>query len=219
MRPTVRAARAIAIASVALLLAAVPALAFEMNGGCDLALTSTDASGAPLDTATGGPSGGDGGTQDDPFLIDWEGSVSWTGSSGSLVFTNHTWQTYVFNIPIPVTGGDENSAGTTTAEGSADVSDNAPFQFTGLYYVSGQINGDGGAHCDGNGWFKLTGNPLTTIPFWVAVGIAAIGGVLLWAARPVVASLPAAPAMAVVTPPPTEPPPPPPPPPYQEPGP
>lgn len=211
MRPTARAARATVISLVALCVLVAPVAAFDMNGGCDLALSSTDESGAPLDAASGGPSGDDGGTQDDPFLVDWEGSVSWTGSSGDQVFTNHTWQTYVFNIPIPVAGGDDNPDGTTTAEGSADVSDNAPFQFTGLYYVSGQINGEGGTHCDGSGWFKMTGNPLTTIPFWIAVGICVLGGVLLWAARPVVAVVPSTAAATVVAPPPTEPPPPPPP--------
>lgn len=184
MRRGPRAARVAIIVGtmIGLLLPTASAAAFELNGGCQLDLTSTDASGATVDTASG-PSE-TGGTQADPFLVDWDGSVSWDGTSGDQVFNDHTWQTYVFLIPIPVRGGDPNSADNTVAEGSAGVSANAPFQFTGLYYVSGDINGAGGTHCDGNGWFKLTGNPITTIPFWVAVLIAVSGAALVGTARP-----------------------------------
>ncbi|HEY8169936.1 MAG TPA: hypothetical protein VIH24_02410 [Candidatus Limnocylindria bacterium] len=212
MRPA-RVFRAVAIAGLLTAALAAPAAAFELNGGCTLELASTDAAGAPLDTASGGPDGGVGGTEQDPFLIDWDGQVSWVGSSGDQVFLNHSWSVSVFNVPTPLMGGAPNDGQATTAEGSTGVSENAPFKFTGLYNVSGQINGDGGTHCDGSGWFKLQGNPLETIPFWVAVGVALIGLVLMISSRgstvPVAGTAappPAAPPPAA-PPPPTEPPP------------
>lgn len=163
------------------MLAVAPAAAFDVNGGCSVTLTSMDASGEVIDTASGP---GDGGTADDPFLIDWEGGVSWQSSSGSTVFKNHGWQTFVFNIPTPVRGGDPNDGEATTGAGAAGVSENAPFRITGLYHVSGEINGDEGAHCDGNGYFKLIGDPLGTIPFFLGAILVLIGGVLVATARP-----------------------------------
>jgi hypothetical protein len=181
---SVRAARVLGLVAFLLLALATPVAAFDLNGGCTLELASTDASGAPLDTASGSPEGGDGGTEDDPFLVDWNGQVAWEGTTGATVFTNHTWGVSVFNIPTPLQGGDPNAGEETVFTGSTSVSANAPFEFTGLYFVSGQVNGDGGAHCDGSGWFKLTGNPLATIPFWIAVAIALIGLLLIWSSRP-----------------------------------
>lgn len=179
MRQAQRIARAAGLAGLLVLVLVAPAGAFELNGGCTLELASTDASGAALDTA----SNGQGGTQDDPFIVDWDGTVSWNGTSGSTVFRNHSWQVSVFNIPTPLRGGDPNDGEETTSTGSTGVSENAPFEFTGLYFVSGDIAGDGGARCDGSAWFKLNGNPVTTIPFWIAVVIVVIGLLLVWSSR------------------------------------
>jgi hypothetical protein len=90
----------------------------------------------------------------------------------------------VYGIPTPVRGGDPNTGGDTTGDGSTGVGENAPFPLVGVFYVSGEINGAEGTHCDGNGWFKLNGNPFASIPFWIAVLIAVIGLLLLWSARP-----------------------------------
>jgi hypothetical protein len=158
-----------------------PAAAFDVNGGCSATLTSMDASGEVIDTASGP---GDGATAADPFLIDWDGSVSWQTSSGSTVFTNHGWQTFVFNIPTPVRGGDPNEGEATTGAGAAGVGENAPFRITGLYHVSGSIDGDDDAHCDGSGYFKLIGDPLGTVPFFLGAILVLVGGVLVATARP-----------------------------------
>lgn len=179
MRRAQRIARAAGLAGLLVLALAAPTSAFELNGGCTLELSSTDSSGAALDTA----SNGQGGTQDDPFIVDWNGTVSWSGSSGDTVFRNHSWQVSVFNIPTPLRGGDPNDGEETAATGSTGVSENAPFAFTGLYFVSGDITGDGGARCDGSAWFKLDGNPVTTIPFWVAIVIILIGLLMVWSSR------------------------------------
>ena len=171
------------VAGLLLVALAQPVAGFELNGGCNLDLSSFDATGAPVDVATG-PGAGGGGTQDDPFLVDWDGTVTWQGNSGDQVFHNHTWQTYAFLIPTPVRGDDPNDDDETTGTGTVGVSANAPFKITGLYYVSGHIDGDEGAHCDGSGWFKLTGDAVGTIPFWLAVLIAVAGAALIAGSRP-----------------------------------
>jgi hypothetical protein len=181
MRPALlRAAFIGAMASLAL---ASPVGAVELNGGCTIEIVSTDATGAVVDTASG-PGAAGGATQADPFLIDWDGSVAWEGSSGDQVFNDHTWQTYVFHVPTPVRGGDPNEDDETVGTGSAGVAANAPFRVAGLYYVSGNIDGEGGTHCDGSGWFQLTGNPVATLPFWLAVLVAVAGAALIASSRP-----------------------------------
>jgi hypothetical protein len=176
------------------LLTAGPVGAFELNGGCTLDIASTDASGGSLDTASGAPGGGQGGTQSDPFLVDWDGTVEWNGTSGSQVFRDHSWGVSVYGIPTPVRGGDPNEGEDTTGDGSTGVGENAPFPLVGVFHVSGDINGAEGTHCDGNGWFKLDGNPFTTIPFWIAVVIAVIGLLLLWSSRPTAEAAPPPPS-------------------------
>jgi hypothetical protein len=160
-----------------------PVAAFELNGGCTLELTSTDASGAIVDSASG-PGDAGGGTQSDPFLVDWDGAVAWEGSSGDQLFTNHSWQTFVFHVPTPVRGGDPNDEEDTVGTGSASVGANAPVRVVGLFYVSGSINGEGGTHCDGGAWFQLTGNAVGTLPFWLSVLLAIAGLALIAASRP-----------------------------------
>ena len=172
---------ALAAAPAIGLLLAAPVAGFDLNGGCTVTLTSMDAEGETIDTASGP---GSGGTADDPFLIDWDGSVAWESNSGSQVFKNHQWQIFVFNFPTPVRGADPNEGEGTTGSGSAGVSENAPFRITGLYHVSGDINGDEGAHCDGNGYFKLVGDPIGTVPFFLGAILVLIGGVLVATARP-----------------------------------
>lgn len=180
MRARRRLAALAAAPAIGLLLAA-PVAGFDLNGGCTVTLTSMDASGEVIDTASGP---GSGGTSDDPLLIDWEGTVTWESDSGSQVFLNNEWGTSVFNVPTPVRGGDENEGEGTTGSGTAGVAENAPFRITGLYHVSGEINGDEGAHCDGNGYFKLIGDPLGTVPFFLGAILVLIGGVLVATARP-----------------------------------
>lgn len=184
MRAVARVLGAIAAAALLALFAVSQAGAFELNGGCTLDIASTAADGGALDTASGAPGGGSGGTQADPFVVDWDGTVSWLGTSGPQVFRDHSWGVSVYGIPTPVRGGDPNEGGDTTGEGSTGVGENAPFPIVGVFHVSGEINGGDGAHCDGNGWFRVEGSPFATIPFWVAVAVAVIGLALLWSSRP-----------------------------------
>ncbi|HYC07377.1 MAG TPA: hypothetical protein VEG29_05580, partial [Candidatus Binatia bacterium] len=71
----------------------------------------------------------------------------------------------------------DNGDGDQSGTGTVGVSANAPFRFTGLYYVSGSISGQGGS-CTGSGWLKLAGDPVGTIPFFVGVALLVLGVVL-----------------------------------------
>ncbi|MGH2456714.1 MAG: hypothetical protein ACRDHD_10720 [Candidatus Limnocylindria bacterium] len=159
---------------VPLLLMRGPAAAFPL-GGCTLSLTSLAVDGATLDTATGGDGSA---TQQDPLLVDWDGTVSWTGTTGSQVITDHTWHVDVFGLPTPLRGGDPNEDGDTGGSDVVSVSANAPFRFTGLFHVSGEMAGEGGS-CSGSGWLKLAGDPIGTIPFLAGLALAVVGLVLL----------------------------------------
>lgn len=175
---------ATAITSVALL--ASPATAFELTPDCRLSVQSFDADGQPLDTATGDADGGEGGTRADPLRVEYDGTVRYEGDSGEQVITDQTWSVDVFLVPSPLRGSGPNEEQETTAEGEIDVSSSLPVRVNGLFYVSGQISGEGGA-CRGSAWFRLVGDPastVTTVPFWIALVIIAVGLIVLWQARP-----------------------------------
>jgi len=159
---------------LALLLPAT-AGAFPLSG-CTLTLTSTDASGAAFDTAAGG---GAGGSMDDPFLVDWDGSVRWEGTTEAQVITDTAWQVDVFYLPTPLRGGDPNAAGDQQGSDDLDVSATAPFRLAGLFFVSGSMSGDGGS-CSGSGWFKIAGDPIGTAPFGAGIGAVLLGLGLLY---------------------------------------
>jgi hypothetical protein len=161
-----------ALLAVSLLPAlAAPVAAFPLST-CTLSIESTDGSGAPLDTAE---SGAPDSTASDPFKVDWDGQVGYTGST-SVVIKDYTYQVSVFGVPTPIRGGDANDDETTDGDGSVSVSANAPFRVVGLYYVSGTYKGAGG-DCAGSGWFQLLGSPVGTVP-WIAGVVLTVLGVL-----------------------------------------
>ena len=65
---------------------------------CTLTIQSSDASGGSLDNASGGA---DDSTQADPFVVDWDGSVAWQGTTGGLELKNNSYHIEVFGIPTP----------------------------------------------------------------------------------------------------------------------
>ena len=141
---------------------------------CTMTLSSVDKSGAPLGSAT---SGGDDSTTSSPFVVDWDGTVSYTGTTAPQTIKDYSYQVSVFYIPTPLQGASDNGDGNQTGNGTVSVSANAPFRFTGLYYVSGSISGQGGS-CSGSGWLKLAGDPVGTLPFFVGVALLVLGVVL-----------------------------------------
>src|SRR5437773_4281024 len=163
MRPIRRPLTVIALLLLMLLLPA-GAGAFPVTG-CTLHLTSVDAGGKALDMAT---DGGNNSTQADPFKVDWDGTVKWTGTTGTQLIKNSTWSVSVFNIPTPLRGSEANDKGTKDGEGTVDVGVNLPFRVTGLFHVSGSIAGDAGS-CAGSGWMRLVGDPFGTTLFWLGL--------------------------------------------------
>ncbi len=139
---------------------------------CTMELTSTDASGAPLDTAAGGA---DDATQADPFQVDWEGEVGYVGSTVQVI-KDYTYHIEVFGVPTPLQGGDPNDDNDTEGDGSVSVAANSPFRAAGLYHVTGTYSGEGG-DCTGSGWFLLRGDPVGTVP-WIAGLVMAVLGAL-----------------------------------------
>ena len=186
--PMVRVLVAAAIAIAAVVLVAQPVAGFELTG-CRLIVQSFDADGEPLDTAVGDGEGGEGGTRADPFRVDYDGTVLYEGDTGEQVITDQAWSVDVFLIPTPVRGGGPNDEEQTSAEGEIDVSDSLPIRVNGLFFVSGQVAGEGGA-CRGNTWVRMIDDPsgtVITIPFWIALLVIAAGLFVLWQARPGVA--------------------------------
>jgi hypothetical protein len=152
-----------------LLLLPTAAQAFPLSN-CILTARSLDANGTEIATIQGGA---DDATQTNPFLVDWAGTIAYQGSTAPATIQNHRWHVDVFGLPTPLQGANPNAKGDQTGQGTVNVAGNAPFRFTGLYYVSGAIAGAGGS-CEGNGWLKVLGDPIGTIPFYFAVG----GGVI-----------------------------------------
>lgn len=171
MRRSVLAA--VLLTASLLLVAAAPVAAFPLST-CSLSISSTDAAGAPLDTAA---SGANDATKADPFEVEYEGSVNYTGST-NVVIKDYTYAVNVFNIPTPIRGGDTNDDENIDGSGTVSVGANSPFKVTGLYFVSGAYRGAGG-ECAGSGWFKLNGNPVGTVPFMVGLALVAAGILLL----------------------------------------
>jgi hypothetical protein len=163
----------LAVLAMALLIPG-SAAAFPLTN-CTLEITSLGSDGNALDSATGGATDA---TQDDPLIIDWEGDVLWNGTTGDQVIKNNSWHVDVFGFPTPLRGGDPNEAGETEGQDRYDVSASAPFRLTGLFFVSGEMTGEGGS-CSGSGWFKIAGDPVGTVPFFLAIGLVVLGAILI----------------------------------------
>ncbi len=173
MRPLPRHLPLAALLATALLIPG-SAAAFPLRD-CTLELTSLDADGGALDSATG-PSAD--ATSDDPFLVDWDGTVVWNGTMGSQTIKNYSWHVEFFGIPTPLRGQGSNDDGKTDGDGTVDVSSNLAFRPSGLFYISGEISGDGGS-CSGSGWMKIAGEPVSSVPFWLAVVLIVLGVILI----------------------------------------
>jgi hypothetical protein len=167
MRRSLSIAALLAVCLLPVLVA--PVAAFPLTT-CTLAIASTDGSGGALDTAASGAADS---TVSDPFKVDWDGSVSYAGSTG-VVIKNYQYHVEVFGVPTPIRGGDANDDENKDGDGSVSVGANAPFRVAGLYYVSGGYKGEGG-ECAGSGWFQLLGSPVGTVPWIAGIALAVLG--------------------------------------------
>jgi hypothetical protein len=158
------------------LLSAAPADAVELDGGCEGEATSFDADGEKLDTAVAPDD--ETGTRDDPFKVDYDGTVKYQGSSPE-VFHDHSWEIEVFGIPVK-DGGSKNGSNKPDDGRTVQVDDYLPFDAPGLYYVSGGITADEGS-CDGNMYVKVVGSPVGTLPWIGGLALSAIGlAIAIW---------------------------------------
>jgi hypothetical protein len=169
-----RRALSIAVICVVALAASAPTVSAFPLDGCTMSVQSMRADGTLLDKASGP---GAGGTQADPLEVDSNGSVTWSGTTGSQVIKDNVWHIDVFYLPL-FRGNSANADGETSADGTVDFRKDAPFRFTGLYFASGGIRGDDG-RCDGSGWFKAIGDPVGTVPFLVGLVVLFLGLLLL----------------------------------------
>lgn len=173
MRPFPRRLAFLAVLAMTLMIPG-SAGAFPLTN-CSLELTSLDAEGVVLDSAAGGASDA---SQTDPFIVDWEGTVVWNGTTGEQVIKNNSWHVDVFGVPTPLRGGSPNDEDDTNGDGTVDVSANLPFRFAGLFFVSGELSGEGGS-CAGSGWMKIAGDPVGTVPFFLALALVVLGAILI----------------------------------------
>lgn len=176
MRPVTRRAAVLALPVLVLaMLLPLSVSGFPMTD-CTLNLTSLDADGNQLGSAVGDSNDS---TMADPFEVDWDGTVEWTGTTGSQVIKDSKWSVSIFNIPTPLSGTEANEEGTNDGDGTVDVGPNLPLRMTGLFFVSGSMTGDGGS-CSGSGWMRLVGDPLGSILFWIGLVLIVLGLLALW---------------------------------------
>lgn len=177
---------AVAIGSV--LVVAAPAGASVDKAGADLtgckgSATSKDKGGGTTDTLTApGPPGS---SKDNPFHVDFDGTISYDGSSNAVI-TDHHWEVRVFGAPVK-SGGSKNSSKETASSDTVKVKDYLRIKSPGLYYVSGELKGTGGS-CTGNVWVKVDGSPTGTAPWVVGIVFTAGGLLLLFFALPTVSA-------------------------------
>ena len=169
-----RLAPMVVLGGLLLLALAVPAMAAEPAGatltdGCTVSAISTDAGGDELGTLTGPATS----SPDQPFVVDRAGEVAWEGTAPLI--QSGTYGLSVFGVPV--WGGEfTNDDGLTSASGTVKVADVLPVDLVGLFEVSGSVKGEGGA-CEGSAWVKLAGDPITSIPGLVGIGLAVLGGI------------------------------------------
>jgi hypothetical protein len=177
LRPLQRRLAALALVAVALVIGSVqpPAgLAFPLSG-CQLTITSLDANGSLIGSAV---DGGADGSQAEPLQVSWDGTVSWSGSTGAQPIPGASWHVDVFGLPTSLRGDDPEQDGGVSGEGSIRINDAVPFPFTGLFHVSGELSGEGGT-CMGEGWVRVSGDPMSTLPFLVSLALILVGAVLI----------------------------------------
>jgi hypothetical protein len=154
--------------------------------GCSGQATSISANGTPLSTlVVPAPEEPNPdlvtGTVADPFRVTRKGTVQFAGNTDRAVRDN-TWQLSVFGVPVR-NGADPNDAGEKIFSGQMKIADEVPFRLTGLYRLRGSVTGDGG-RCSGSLWVRILGDPTGSGPWFVALGLIVLGGVVLLTARP-----------------------------------
>lgn len=119
------------------------------------------------------------GTQQDPFDIAWDGRIDFRFQTGETVFENNDWAVYAFGVPIAILSGSDDNPGDLDEIGKVEIPQGLP-RIVGTVYVSGWLEGnDGAARCDGNGWVRIVGDPIGTVPWIVMILLILIGAAFL----------------------------------------
>jgi len=177
-----RGFRIVAVLAALSLLLVLPgsAGAFPLTT-CTLTVSSFAADGTALDTAA---SGADDATRDNPFDVDWDGQVAWSGTTGNVVFTNFTYSISISGLPTPLQGAVANTSGAIEGTGTVVPSDVVPLQLIGLFFVSGSATAsDGTGSCEGSGWVRIQGDLFASLQFWVALALLGIGALIVVVGR------------------------------------
>ncbi len=172
------------LAIAAMFLSAGPADAATISGNCSATAASFASGIDPDDPASlavdaieiPANSSVNNGTKGDPFGIDSQGSVAWTGET-TMAATNHTWSVDFLVAGVgSLDDADPNTDDERSSSGVKDMTDIFPADITGLVKVTGTFTSDGGT-CTGDGWIKLIGSPTGTIP-WIGGLVAGAIGLL-----------------------------------------
>ena len=153
--------------------AAAPAPAVTASG-CSGKAASTTKDGAALHEVSGP---GPGGTRSDPFRVDRDGTVTWSGET-TQVIRNGKWTVKAW--PTSISDRIGNDSGLTTKSGVDKVSDRLPVKMPGLFFVKVTLTGGDGASCVASGWVKIAGSPAFT-PLWFGALIPMLLGLAGWA--------------------------------------
>jgi hypothetical protein len=170
------------------LLAAAAAQAATLTGTnvqppCSLEVRSYEADGVTvLDEGVVENGSSPEGTQDDPFDVAWDGRVDFRFQTGNVVFQNNEWAMYAMGLPVPILQGSDNNPMDRDEIGFVEIENVAPGvpRFVGLVHVNGWLEGNGGtSRCDGEGWIRIVGDPVGTVPWIVMAGFILAGFVFL----------------------------------------
>jgi hypothetical protein len=185
------------IVALLFLLMAIPVLAAQLSGGCELQVRSFD--GPVVGGVTTGnkvdegqalgpiPEGGVG-SQTRPFKVDPEGSIDFVFKTGTIVFQNNHWSIYAAGLPIAILSGSDDNPLDLDETGTVEVNKTVqqlPFKFVGTLLITGDLWGNRDtAHCYGEGYVQVLGDPVGTIPWDVAAALIVIAGLGLLVATP-----------------------------------
>jgi hypothetical protein len=155
---------------------AAPASAKITEGPCDGSVTIQGVTYTPANDTPGNPA-----------VIPNESGVivDYTGNTGGVVIKDHSGSISIHVGPIPIevaTWAGENAdelVEKTDTYPLDQAYEALPFDVVGIYRVSGEHSGEGGA-CAGFAYVRIEGNPITTVPgaAATAVTVAAAGGVV-----------------------------------------
>ena len=153
-----------------------PASAAQLTGGCTLEVRSFDVDGSTVLDEGSAP--GTEGSQGDPFDVAWHGRVDFRFTTGTTVFQNNQWEIFAAGIPVPILNGSDDNPMDLDESGDVVVGQNLSdaLRVVGLVNITGYLVGnDGTARCDGDGWVRLVGDPVGTIPWFLFLALVALG--------------------------------------------